>query len=635
MGKEERDALTEAVRGAERREAPSSIVKNGGSECCVQRGWERGVCYGALRAQRAERVVCCEIREQDSEMSLGTTIGIRAKFKSPESHRSDFGGERKPISNSDQIRSTQKWRLSIPPDSSRRDEAPAPNRVKIGRRTSPHAPPEVRRVRSTHHTRARGRRQVPSTRPTRARALAREVSDFDGKALSEFSRRSGFIREHDETSAHGLWTKLEEMYREKTSQNKVLLRRLVLKLQRGTTVAEQTIEFQSATGRGQKKRSQEGGHRGQEKRSRKRYRQMMAEGRIQRSSGISKMDGRGAATVAQRHAKQAQEYLMDVLEGSTVEQERKEMLWDTCGSLARHEKVQPLQDVHEEAQRRETESMHNDRRDVAETSLFRSRSVAVISPVVHTREERWSHDDLQSDVLCRAPRCAMSETKSLIAAQRRWERKRERCSDRSCQRRRKKRSSLLHCQEWGLYELSHELICSSLWPINSEDKQRREEAGVEKCKGLGALIGAHSRMLCAEGLGERGLLWCFESTESREGCVLTPEKEKGAKRNTEGCWVCTCARMKSSALGQWICWKRPSVVVVIPRSPRQPKGLLLSSIRNLNPVVFLESKWLYRLVVEEVPEHYYMLPLSEAELSIMKEACVEAEKVNDAQYVSD
>ncbi|GFS36790.1 hypothetical protein Acr_00g0048070 [Actinidia rufa] len=103
------------------------------------------------------------------------------------------------------------------------------------------------------------------------------------------------------------------------------------------------------------------------------------------------------ATVAQRHAKQAQEYLMDVLEGSTVEQERKEMLWDTCRSLARHEKVQPVQDVHEEAQRRETESMHNDRRDIAETSLFRSRYVMVISLVVHTREERWSHDDLQSD----------------------------------------------------------------------------------------------------------------------------------------------------------------------------------------------------------------------------------------------
>ncbi|GFZ09876.1 hypothetical protein Acr_21g0004750 [Actinidia rufa] len=202
------------------------------------------------------------------------------------------------------------------------------------------------------------------------------------------------------------------------------------------------------------------------------------------------------ATVAQRHAKQAQEYLMDVLEGSTVEQERKEMLWDTCGSLARHEKVQPLQDVHEKAQRRETESMHNDRRDVAKTSLFRSRSVAVISLVVHTREERWSHDDLQSDVLCRAPRGGA-----------------ERVEDGGP-------PSLLHGQQWKLYELSHELICSSLWPISSEDRQRREEAGAEKCKGLGSLIGAHSRMLCAEGLGERGLLWCFESTESREGCVL-------------------------------------------------------------------------------------------------------------------
>ncbi|GFY90958.1 hypothetical protein Acr_07g0011540 [Actinidia rufa] len=59
---------------------------------------------------------------------------------------------------------------------------------------------------------------------------------------------------HDETSAHGLWTKLEEMYWEKTSQNKALMRRLVLKLQRGTTVAEQMSEFQR---RGHMKRSKE------------------------------------------------------------------------------------------------------------------------------------------------------------------------------------------------------------------------------------------------------------------------------------------------------------------------------------------------------------------------------------------
>ena len=50
-----------------------------------------------------------------------------------------------------------------------------------------------------------------------------------------------------ETSAYELWIKLEEMYRAKISQNKALLmRRLVnLKLQRETTVAEHTSEFQS------------------------------------------------------------------------------------------------------------------------------------------------------------------------------------------------------------------------------------------------------------------------------------------------------------------------------------------------------------------------------------------------------
>ncbi|KAM2356499.1 hypothetical protein ACFX1X_005590 [Malus domestica] len=86
----------------------------------------------------------------------------------------------------------------------------------------------------------------------------------------------------------------------------------------------------------------------------------------------------------------------------------------------------------------------------------------------------------------------------------------------------------------------------------------------------------------------------------------------------------------------------PGLKVVIPRSPLQAKGLLLSCIRDPNPVVFFEPKWLYRLSVEEVPEHDYMLPLSEAEviregtditlvgwgaqLSVMEQACKEAEK---------
>ncbi|GFS42290.1 hypothetical protein Acr_00g0079080 [Actinidia rufa] len=112
---------------------------------------------------------------------------------------------------------------------------------------------------------------------------AEEVYDFDRKALFEFSWHSGFIREHDETSAHGLWTKLKEMYREKTSQNKAIMRRLVLKFQKETIVVEQTSEFQRATGRGQKKRpekrSQERGHRGT-------VRFRMADGRSMKVTGI-------------------------------------------------------------------------------------------------------------------------------------------------------------------------------------------------------------------------------------------------------------------------------------------------------------------------------------------------------------
>ncbi|GFY90481.1 hypothetical protein Acr_07g0006780 [Actinidia rufa] len=141
----------------------------------VEEKWvQRNVILGDYQ----EHTACCCVQRGlgmrlyvTGDWSLGTTIGIRVKFESPESHRSDFGGERKPISNSDQIRSSQKWRLSIPPDSSRRDETPAPNRVKIGRRMQPHAPPEIRRVRSTrpHAPHALQRKKMSADHaPTRA-----------------------------------------------------------------------------------------------------------------------------------------------------------------------------------------------------------------------------------------------------------------------------------------------------------------------------------------------------------------------------------------------------------------------------------------------------------------------------------
>lgn len=54
--------------------------------------------------------------------------------------------------------------------------------------------------------------------------------------------------------------------------------------------------------------------------------------------------------------------------------------------------------------------------------------------------------------------------------------------------------------------------------------------------------------------------------------------------------------------------------IVIPRGAYQAKGLLLSSIRDPNPVLFFEPKALYRAQVGQVPLGDYEIPLSQAEV---------------------
>src|SRR5512137_1244425 len=58
----------------------------------------------------------------------------------------------------------------------------------------------------------------------------------------------------------------------------------------------------------------------------------------------------------------------------------------------------------------------------------------------------------------------------------------------------------------------------------------------------------------------------------------------------------------------------PGVKVVVPSGPYNAKGLLISAIRDPDPVLFLEPTRLYRLIREEVPAGEYTVPLGKARI---------------------
>lgn len=58
----------------------------------------------------------------------------------------------------------------------------------------------------------------------------------------------------------------------------------------------------------------------------------------------------------------------------------------------------------------------------------------------------------------------------------------------------------------------------------------------------------------------------------------------------------------------------PGLKVVCPATPYDAKGLLVSAIRDPDPVIFMEPKKTYRSLKEEVPEEDYAIPLGKARI---------------------
>ncbi len=58
----------------------------------------------------------------------------------------------------------------------------------------------------------------------------------------------------------------------------------------------------------------------------------------------------------------------------------------------------------------------------------------------------------------------------------------------------------------------------------------------------------------------------------------------------------------------------PGLKIVMPCTPYDAKGLLISAIRDPDPVIFFEPKRVYRAYREEVPEDEYTIPIGKAKV---------------------
>ncbi len=73
------------------------------------------------------------------------------------------------------------------------------------------------------------------------------------------------------------------------------------------------------------------------------------------------------------------------------------------------------------------------------------------------------------------------------------------------------------------------------------------------------------------------------------------------------------AAQHSQSLEAWF-MHVPGLKVIMPSTPYDAKGLLISAIRDDNPVVFLEHKGLYFYPAGDVPDEAYTIPIGKADI---------------------
>jgi pyruvate dehydrogenase E1 component beta subunit len=85
----------------------------------------------------------------------------------------------------------------------------------------------------------------------------------------------------------------------------------------------------------------------------------------------------------------------------------------------------------------------------------------------------------------------------------------------------------------------------------------------------------------------------------------------------------------------------PGLKVVMPTTAYDAKGLLISSIEDNNPVIFLEHRWLHN-IIGEVPEGHYRVPLGKAkvmrsgnDITIAATSYMTLESLRAAQLLAD